>query len=133
MYDKSTDEIIGKAENVVTITLAPEDGLTVKDMLTPVDWDQFLVFTAEKVSARVYMPERFFDPQGENTINTVNKLTNDDDDYLLFDIAAGETLSFKPRKEQVDLYYVVTRTFAEGSSTIINRAPVIIIVQTNDS
>jgi hypothetical protein len=127
MDDQST------AENVETITLTPDDGLTVKDMLTLVGWNQILVFKAEEVSARVYMPERFFDPQDQDTTDAVNKLTKEGDDYLLFDIAAGETLSFRPREELVDLHYVVTRTYAEGNSTSIKRAPVIIIVKINNS
>ena len=110
------------------VQISPEKGLTVADQWTEIYNNEVLQISAIDVDARVYMPTRVFDPQDAESEDWAKaSLTSSGSDYLLFDIKAGQSLTFIPREVDFQLKYFVTRVLVKTTIISIERAPVIII------
>jgi hypothetical protein len=117
----------------VKITLTNENGLTVDKMSVEVASDQTLIFESKNVSARIFMPQRVFEPADQSTEDAVKALTVEAGGYLLFDIDSGGNRVFTPYEQDFELHYAVSTNVALSVGGNIERAPVIIIVKKENS
>lgn len=107
----------------IEIVISPDYGLTVDPDWVEIGQGGPIIFKAS-VGARVYLPERVLEPTGE----TVAKTKVSGDDFLLFDIAEGQALTFTASADaETKLDYFVSRAYFAELVEGVQVPPVIII------
>lgn len=121
--DNETMEVV-VVPKTTEIVISPDYGLSVDPDWAEVGQGSTVVFRAEGVAARVFFPERVLEPASDGA----EQASKAGDDYLVFDIAAGQSLGFTASSEAaVKLEYFVSRKYFVGLIEAVQVPPVIII------
>jgi hypothetical protein len=109
----------------IEIVISADFGMDVDPDWAQVAMGGTVVFRAEKVNARVFFPELVLQPVVGDAAEAATKIGAD---YMVFDIKAGETLTFKASSsKEVKLAYFVSYELISNVLEAVQIPPVFVI------
>lgn len=109
----------------IEIVISADFGLDVDPDWAQVGMGGTVVFRADKVNARVFFPELVLKPVPGDAAEAATEIGND---YMVFDIKAGETLTFKASDSmEVKLAYFVSHELISNVVEAMQVPPVFVI------
>ena len=109
----------------IEIVISADFGLDVDPDWAQVGMGGTVVFRAEKVDARVFFPDLVLEPVPGDAAEAASEIGSD---YMVFDIKAGETLTFKASSsEEVKLAYFVSYELINNVLEAVQIPPVFVI------
>jgi len=109
----------------IEIVISADFGLDVEPDWAQVGMGGTVVFRAEKANARVFFPELVLQPVSGDAAEAA---TTTGSDYMVFDIKAGETLTFTAsNSNEVKLAYFVSHELIGNVLEAVQIPPVFVI------
>ena len=109
----------------IEIVISADFGLEVDPDWAQVGMGGTVVFRAEKVNARVFFPELVLQPVAGDAAEAASEIGSD---YMVFDIKAGETLTFRASSsKEVKIAYFVSHELISNVLEAVQIPPVFVI------
>ena len=109
----------------IEIVISADFGLEVDPDPALVGMGGTVVFRAEKVNARVFFPELVLQPVAGDAAEAASNIGSD---YMVFDIKAGETLTFNATSsKEVKIAYSVSHELISNVIESVQIPPVFVI------